>query len=85
MASSDKWEGFMIRKDVSYEGKRSNNLLKVKTFYDAEYIVTGCDSKEQMIVRNGKEVKNPLSMDEIDKLDLKGQRSMDSHNYDDIK
>ena len=35
--------------------------------------------------RNGKEVKNPLSMDEIDKLDLKGQRSMDSHNYADIK
>jgi len=59
-ASSNNWEGFMIRKDVSYEGKRSNNLLKVKTFYDAEYIVTGCDSKEQMIVRNGKEVKQKM-------------------------
>ena len=27
----------MLRKDVSYEGKRSKNLLKVKKFFDAEY------------------------------------------------
>ena len=29
----------MIRKNVTYEGKRTNNLLKVKKFYDDEYIV----------------------------------------------
>jgi len=57
MASFGKWEGFMIRKDVSYEGKRSNNLLKVKTFHDAEYVVNGCDSREHRVIRNGKEVK----------------------------
>lgn len=35
------WEGIMVRKDVPYEGKRTNNLLKIKPFQDAEYVVTG--------------------------------------------
>ncbi|KAF8951034.1 hypothetical protein BDZ97DRAFT_1862051 [Flammula alnicola] len=35
-------EGLMLRKPGSvYEGKRSSSLLKIKTFYDAEAIVTG--------------------------------------------
>ncbi len=29
----------MIRKDVEYEGKRSNDLLKIKKFHDDEYVV----------------------------------------------
>jgi len=33
------WEGLMLRKDSGYKGKRSNDLLKVKKFYDAEYKV----------------------------------------------
>ena len=39
MATDNNWEGFMLRKDTFYEGKRSKNLLKVKKFYDAEYEV----------------------------------------------
>lgn len=35
------WEGIMVRKDVPYEGKRTNNLLKIKPFQDFEYIITG--------------------------------------------
>lgn len=35
------WEGLMVRKDVPYEGKRSNNLLKIKPMKDDEYVVTG--------------------------------------------
>ena len=35
------WEGLMIRKDVPYEGKRTNNLLKIKAMQDAEYVVEG--------------------------------------------
>ena len=27
----------MLRKDVGYEGKRTKNLVKVKSFHDAEY------------------------------------------------
>jgi DNA ligase-1 len=33
------WEGFMIRKDSTYIGDRSKELLKVKTMMDAEYVV----------------------------------------------
>ena len=44
----------MIRKDVPYEGKRSKNLLKVKSFYDAEYEVLGWDIDNHEVVRDGK-------------------------------
>lgn len=57
IAKDNDWEGFMIRKNVGYEGKRSNNLLKVKTFHDAEYEVTGCAFREHRVIREGKEVK----------------------------
>lgn len=33
------WEGFMLRKNVPFEGERTKNLLKVKKFQDAEYVV----------------------------------------------
>jgi DNA ligase-1 len=33
------WEGLILRKDVPYEGKRTKNMLKVKKFFDAEYVV----------------------------------------------
>ena len=37
---SDKWEGLMLRRiDVPYKGKRTDHLLKVKTFFDTEYKV----------------------------------------------
>lgn len=35
------WEGFMLRKDTYYKGGRSNDLIKVKKFQDAEYTVIG--------------------------------------------
>jgi len=54
MATDNNWEGFMLRKDVGYEGKRSKNLLKVKTFYDAEYEVLGWDIDTHEVVRDGK-------------------------------
>jgi DNA ligase-1 len=60
MASDGNWEGFMLRKDVVYEGKRTKNLLKVKTFHDAEYTVTGVDYGPMSVVRNGKEVQETM-------------------------
>ncbi len=54
MASDNNWEGFMLRKDTEYEGKRSKNLLKVKSFYDAEYEVLGWDIDTHEVVRDGK-------------------------------
>ena len=60
MANDNNWEGFMLRKDVCYEGKRTKNLLKVKTFHDAEYTVTGVDYGPMSVVRNGKEVQETM-------------------------
>ena len=54
ISSDNKWEGFMIRKDVGYEGKRSKNLQKVKKFYDAEYKVIDFDIDNHEVVRDGK-------------------------------
>ena len=54
IATNKKWEGFMLRKDVSYEGKRTKNLLKVKKFYDAEYVVVDYDNDDHEVVRDGR-------------------------------
>lgn len=35
------WEGLILRKNAPYQGKRSKDLLKVKEFFDAEYVVEG--------------------------------------------
>ena len=48
------WEGFMLRKNVGYEGKRSKNLVKVKKFHDAEYEVIDYDTDTAEVVRNGR-------------------------------
>ena len=52
------WEGFMLRKDVNYKGGRTKDLIKVKKFQDAEYIVEG--------VKNGTAVYNEGGMKEYD-------------------
>ena len=54
ISTDNNWEGFMLRKDVSYEGKRTKNLLKVKKFYDAEYEVIDFDIDDHEVVRDGK-------------------------------
>jgi len=38
-AKNEGWEGIMIRLDTGYKGKRTNDLLKCKKFFDAEYVV----------------------------------------------
>lgn len=57
-AKDGGWEGLMIRKDVPYEGKRTNNLLKIKAMQDAEYVVEG--------VINGKATYNEGGAKEYD-------------------
>ena len=53
-------EGVMLRKNVGYEGKRSQNLLKVKKFFDAEYKVERVDFENHRVIRDGKEVVIPM-------------------------
>lgn len=60
MAQKNGWEGIMIRKDAPYEGKRSNNLLKCKQFFDAEYIVEDIDIGPFRIIVDGREVTEDM-------------------------
>ena len=60
MAVDKNWEGFMLRKDIGYEGKRSKNLVKVKKFHDAEYKVVGFDVGPMAVVRDGKEKQETM-------------------------
>ena len=60
MATDNNWEGFMLRKDIGYEGKRSKNLLKVKKFHDAEYKVVMSDLGQMSVVRDGKEKQETM-------------------------
>ena len=50
----------MVRKNVGYEGKRTQNLLKVKKFHDAEYQVIDLDFEDHRVIRDGKEVVMPM-------------------------
>jgi len=49
-AAAKGWEGIMIRKDIPYEGKRSDKLLKCKLFQDAEFEVVGTINKVQRVI-----------------------------------
>ncbi|KAI9306679.1 hypothetical protein BJ944DRAFT_263162 [Cunninghamella echinulata] len=54
------WEGLIIRKNVPYEGRRSQNMLKLKEWEDAEYIVKDIetswmrmpDGEEKQMMKN---------------------------------
>ena len=60
MAAEKGWEGFMIRKNVGYEGKRTKNLLKIKKFFDAEYEVIDFDIDNHEIVVNNRSETVPM-------------------------
>tara|TARA_Y100001973_G_C5192356_1_gene331808 strand:+ start:10 stop:1260 length:1251 start_codon:yes stop_codon:yes gene_type:complete len=65
-------EGIMLRKDTTYEGKRSKNLLKVKKFHDAEYKVIDLEFGKMRVVENGEEVEEEMLSNVI--VEHKGNR-----------
>lgn len=59
-ATSKSWEGLIIRKDVPYEGKRSNDMLKVKEMQDMEFVVQDVEMGPIRIIKNGKEITETM-------------------------
>lgn len=49
------WEGLILRKNSTYKGKRSKDLIKYKSFFDAEYKVIDCEMGPFRYVQNNKE------------------------------
>lgn len=59
-ATKKGWEGLMLRKDTVYQGKRSNDILKVKTFFDNEYIVEDTFFGPIRYIKEGLEVEEQM-------------------------
>lgn len=66
------WEGLMLRKDDTYKGKRSNDILKVKKFYDDEYVVVDLENAVNRVIINGKEIEELMLKNVI--IEHKGNR-----------
>lgn len=65
MALELGWEGLIIRRDVPYEGKRTNNMLKCKSFSDSEYKVVDCNFGKMRFVENGQQVELDVMTDVV--------------------
>lgn len=63
VVQKEKWEGLMLRKNVPYEGKRTNDLLKVKSFQREEYKVI--DIETSPISNNGGEFAGKMGLKNV--------------------
>ena len=59
-AQDKGWEGLVIRKDDRTICKRSDSMLKVKGFQDAEYIVEGIDVGPFRVIASGLEIEEDV-------------------------
>lgn len=59
IANSNNWEGLMFRKNVPFENKRTNDLLKYKEFNEDDYKVIDVEKGEVQDVVNGIATKIP--------------------------
>jgi DNA ligase-1 len=59
-SKENKWEGLMLRADEPYKGKRSKDLLKVKSFLDDEYTVTGVTCGPFRYIKDGQECEEEM-------------------------
>ena len=60
LATKNNWEGLILRKDCEYKGKRSNDLLKVKKFFDEEYVVKSIENAVHRVIIDGLEVEEEM-------------------------
>ena len=66
------WEGLMLRKDSTYKGKRSNEILKVKQMFDDEYTVVDLENDVHRVIVDGSEVEELMLKNVI--IEHKGNR-----------
>ena len=59
-AKEKGWEGLMLRKNSVYQGKRSDDILKVKTFYDDEYTVNDVVFSNIRFIEDGVEKEEEM-------------------------
>jgi len=59
-ASNSGWEGLMLRKNETYKAKRSADILKIKSFTDAEYVVIDVENSINRVIVEGKEVEEEM-------------------------
>lgn len=59
-ADENNYEGLMLRLDSTYKGKRTKELLKCKTFLDAEYVVKDVEFGPIHRVVDGKEIEEVM-------------------------
>jgi DNA ligase-1 len=71
-SKNEGWEGLMLRKNTTYKGKRSDEVLKVKSFHDAEYIVVDVEHDIQRVIVDGSEVSELMLKNII--IEHKGYR-----------
>ena len=71
-SKKSNWEGLMLRKDAEYQGKRSMDILKVKSFSDAEYVVLDIETAIQRVIVNGLETEEEMLKNIV--IEHKGNR-----------
>lgn len=71
-SDADGWEGLILRKNVGYEGKRSKNMLKCKSFKDAEYRVIDLEVGPFRMIENGLEITREVLSNVV--IEHKGNR-----------
>lgn len=72
-AEEQGWEGLILRKaDAVYEGKRSKNMVKCKSFHDAEYEVIDLEFGPFRMIENGLEITKEVLSNVV--VEHKGNR-----------
>ena len=71
-ADNKGWEGLILRKNRVYEGKRTKNMLKCKSFHDAEYTVIDLEYGPFRMIENGLEITKDVLSNVV--IEHKGNR-----------
>ncbi|NBU48226.1 MAG: hypothetical protein EBS34_12470, partial [Flavobacteriales bacterium] len=59
-SKDSNWEGLIARKDSPYKSGRTKDMLKIKEFFDDEYVVTGLIMGPQRVILDGRELEEVM-------------------------